>query len=234
MLCVLIVLMMIYKGIAQGSGFSFTSFVGIDVFSSDPFTDFEQLNTDDVLSDLRSPYQIGIEVGYYIERSSLKYCASYRLAYRTLSASINHGSQNNNVGFNQHTISLGLIYGTKFSKDMNKGVDFAFDFGIAGHTVREALFSKYEVIDGDISTYNINLLTVSVLPVFSLSCKYVHNIFSGQKLFIGVGLLGQPFNGHELVSDLRIISQDDSPELNMSSGARFSMWTPIFIAGIYF
>lgn len=234
LLCCLFSIMLLEKGISQGSGFSFSSFIGIDLYSADPVTNFEQLSTDYVITDVRSRFPVGLEFSYYLKRSSLKYYVSYRFTHRVLSTTMNDIGLNTKVGYNQHTGSLGLIYSRKLKNDNDNSIDFGFDLGLAGHTNREDLFSKFEFVDGENRFFIYNIGTWTVIPVFSLSCQYVHEISSGSSFFIGMGIFGQLFREYDLVASL-ITSIPGQPSQSITVyGARFRIWTPILRAGINF
>lgn len=234
LLCCLFSIMLLGKGISQGSGFSFSSFIGIDLYSADPITDFKHLSTDYVISDVRSRFPVGLEFSYYLKRSSLKYYVSYRFAHRVLRTTMTDMSLNNNVGYNQHTGSLGLIYSRKLKKDNSNCIDFAFDLGLAGHTNAEYLFDRFDIVDGVAQRFFIDIRTWAVIPVFSLSCQYVHAISTNQSLFVGFGLFGQLLREYDIGTSLWILQPFQPTEISSANGARFRIWTPIFKAGINF
>lgn len=234
LLCCLFSIMLLGKGISQGSGFSFGSFIGLDLYSADPITDFEQLSTDFVITDVRSQFPVGLEFSYYLKRSSLKYYVSYRFAHRVLRTTMNDMSLNRNVGYNQHTGSLGLIYSRKLKKDKSNGIDFAFDLGLAGHTNKEHLFSSFQMVDGVLENLIIDIQHWAVIPVFSLSIQYVHAISTDQSLFVGFGVFGQLLREYDIGTSFWTITPFQPSESTSTSGSRFRIWTPIIKAGINF
>ncbi len=236
-LWICLILLVANSALSQNKGVFVNFMIGNDFFSADPVNSLSLYDPSNGIIDVNTGQPLTVQVGYFIKRSNIKYGLSYGLTHRVVQVRFSDNPLNNKIGFNQHALSLSMLYCIPVDGSFISGLEFGGDIGIAVQgDVDNLLFDATVQENSSFNVYNMYFdQSQFFLPVYALYGQVVRPLSGGSRVNLGIGVSGQIASGYSLSEFSNTFPLGEGNALfEFNYTNRFLIWTPFVKLGIDF